>query len=98
MQLDYLKLPFEVHYSGEVPVFQLEFKSDIDVRSLSDIKVVQKSQGNSNNPSFVCNSNSGAELYCCIKNGHDQVDTEWLDILAEDEINIDYMANLKVVA
>ena len=97
MKPDYFKLPFEVHYNDSIEITSFEFMSDISVVRFSDTKVVQKQHGCSINPSFVCKNNSGPELYCCIINGHDQVQPDWLELLAEDDVSINYASNLKVL-
>ncbi len=95
--LDYFKLPFEVHYSEHVGVNQLEFKSDINPKSFSDIKVVHQEQGGAWGVSFYCGNNTGAELYCCITNGHDEVEPTWLEFLEEENIDFNSGTNYKVV-
>jgi hypothetical protein len=97
MHLDYFKLPFEVHYSDSVEVTSFEFMSDVEVKQFSDIKILRKQQGVSFNPNFVCSENSGSELYCCIINGHDEVQPDWLCISSEDDVKLNYATSLKVV-
>ncbi len=96
MKNEYFKLPFEVHYRDKVGVTSFEFMSDIPVEKFSDIKVLRKQEGRSANPTFVCSTNSGPELYCCIINGHDQVQPEWLQISGEDDIDFNYKVDLRV--
>ncbi len=94
---DYFKLPFEVHYNEAVEITSLEFMSDGNVDRFANIKIVRQQQGNSINPSFICRNNSGPELYCCITNGHDQVQPDWLELLGDDDLEINYATNLKVL-
>lgn len=96
MKNEYFKLPFEVHYRDKVGVTSFEFMSDIPVEKFCDIKVFRKQEGRSTNPSFMCRINSGPELYCCIINGHDQVQPEWLEIMEEDDIDFNYEVDLKI--
>ncbi len=97
MKIDYFKLPFEVHYNDSVEVTSCEFISDVKVEKFSDIKILRKQQGVSFNPIFVCTENSGPELYCCIINGHDEVQPDWLCISSEDDVRFNYATSLKVV-
>lgn len=97
MKNEYFKLPFEVHYRDKVGVTSFEFMSDIPVEKFCDIKVFRKQEGRSTNPSFMCRINSGPELYCCIINGHDQVQPEWLEIMEEDDIDFNYEVDLKIL-
>lgn len=94
---DYFKLPFEVYYSDYVGVNQLEFKSDINPKSFKDIKAVHQEQGGAWGVSFYCGKNTGAELYCCITNGHDEVEPTWLEYLEEENIDFNSGTNYKVV-
>ena len=85
---DYFKLPFEVHYSDQIPMIMLELKSDIKVKKFEDVKIVHKEQGSSWGTSFLCNQNNGPELYCCIANLHDEVAPTWLDFLDEENMEM----------
>jgi hypothetical protein len=96
MKSEYFKLPFEVHYHDDIEVTSFEFMSDIAVEKFSDIKVFRKQQGRSTNPTFVCSTNSGPELYCCIINGHDQVQPEWLKVSEEENLYFNYEVDLKI--
>jgi hypothetical protein len=96
MKDEYFNLPFEVHYHDKVGVTSFEFMSDIPVQKFADIKVLRKQEGRSTNPIFLCRSNSGPELFCCIINGHDQVQPEWLEMSEEDDINFNYEVDLKI--
>jgi hypothetical protein len=96
MKNEYFKLPFEVHYRDKVGVTSFEFMSDIAVEQFCDIKVLRKQEGRSTNPSFMCRTNSGPELYCCIINGHDQVQPDWLEIVEEGDIDFNYEVDLKI--
>ena len=94
---DYFKLPFEVYYSDHVGVNQMEFKSDVKCKSFRDVKVVHQEQGGSWGLSLYCPKNNGPELYCCLTNGHDEVQPEWLDYLDEENIDFNSGTNYKVV-
>jgi hypothetical protein len=83
---NYFKLPFEAYYSEHLAVTILDFQSDIDVKKFEDIKVVHREQGGAWGVTFRCSSNTGPELYCCIKNLHDEVAPEWLEFLDEENI------------
>lgn len=93
---DYFKLPFEVHYSGPIGMYQMEFMSNIEIKYFSDIKVVHVDEGNSWGVTFLCDDNNGPELYCCITNDHLEVAPEWLNFMGEDNINFNYGNNFKV--
>ena len=93
---DYFKLPFEVHYSDHVAVTMLEFKSDIDVEKFEDVKTVHREQGGSWGVSFRCGENKGSELYCVIKNLHDEVAPEWFEFLDEDNMEMNSGDNFAV--
>ncbi len=94
--VDYFKLPFEVYYSEAVGVTMYEFKSDIACESFEDIKAVHLEQGRSWGLSFICNVNNGPELYCCIINGHDEVEPDWLTFLEEENVKFNYAADYAV--
>ena len=85
---DYFKLPFEVFYSEYIPITDIEFKSDIDLEKFADIKAVRQKQGFCWGTRFGCRENTGPELYCCIIDGHDEVQPSWLEVL--DEENADF--------
>jgi hypothetical protein len=93
---DYFKLPFEVFYSEYIPITQNEFKSDIDLENFSDIKVVHQEQGLCWGTRFGCSKNTGPELYCCIINGHDEVQPSWLEVLEEDSADFNSGDNFAV--
>lgn len=88
--IDYFKLPFEVHYSECVSVTQYEFKSDITANRFSDVKAVHMEQGRSWGALFSCDKNNGPELYCCLKDSHDEVEPSWLIFQDEDDIRFNY--------
>ena len=96
MKPAYFKLPFEVHYHDSIEITSFEFMSDINPEKFSDMKIVRIQQGQSLNPSFICKNNSGPELYCCIINGHDQIQPEWLELLNEEDADFNYATNRKV--
>lgn len=87
---DYFKLPFEVYYSEHIAVTMMELKSDIKVKKFEDVKIAHKEQGGSWGTSFFCSQNNGPELYCCIRNFHDEVDPNWLEFLDEDSMEMSY--------
>lgn len=96
-KIDYFKLPFEVYYSEYVPVTQIEFKSDVEVKKFKDIKAAHKQQGGCWGLLMECSKNNGPELYCCITNNHDEADPSWLHVLEEDDISFNYGHDYKVV-
>jgi hypothetical protein len=96
MKPAYFKLPFEVHYHDSIEITSFEFMSDINPEKFADMKIVRIQQGQSLNPSFICKNNSGPELYCCIINGHDQIQPEWLELLNEEDADFNYATNRKV--
>jgi hypothetical protein len=87
---DYMRLPFEVYYSGPVAVKSYEFKSDIKVKRFKDVKVVHMEQGRAYGVLFTCSNNNGPELYCCLQGLHDEVAAEWLSFESEDDIRMNY--------
>jgi hypothetical protein len=87
---DYLKLPFEVFYSGPLSVTSYEFKSDIPVKRFKDVKVVHMEQGRSWGVTFKCSNNNGPELFCCLNDLHDEVAPEWLSFESEEDIRFNY--------
>ena len=94
---DYLRLPFEVYYAGPVSVTSYEFKSDVEPKSLMDIKAVHKEQGKSRGITFLCSNNKGPQLYCCLTEGHDEVSPSWLELQNEDDVSMNYGCDYKVV-
>lgn len=82
----YFQLPFEAYYSEHLSVTTLDFQSDINVKKFEDIKVVYREQGGAWGVTFRCSSNTGPELYCCIKNLHDEVAPEWMEFVDEENI------------
>ncbi len=87
---DYLKLPFEVFYSGPLSVTSYEFKSDIPIKRFKDVKVVHMEQGRSWSVTFKCSNNNGPELFCCLNDLHDEVTPEWLAFESEEVIRFNY--------
>ena len=85
---DYFKLPFEVFYSEYIPITENEFKSDIDLEKFADIKAVRQKQGFCWGTRFGCRENAGPELYCCIINGHDEVQPSWLEVLVVHDTSV----------
>lgn len=94
---NYFKLPFEVYYKDQVGVNQLEFKSDVKPNSFEEVKAVHQEQGNAWGVTFLCSNNNGPELYCCLLNGHDEVQPEWLEFVEEEGMDFNSGTNYKVV-
>ena len=94
---NFFKLPFEIFYSEYISVTMMEFKSDIKVKKFEDIKIVHKEQGGSWGTSFLCRQNNGPELYCCIKNYHDEVAPTWLNFLEEANLEMNSGCNYSVL-
>lgn len=97
--IDYFKLPFEVHYSDAVPVTTLDFKSDLDDADMGfeDVKIVHMEQGSSFGLTFICNENNGPELYCCLKNYHDEAVPDWLNFEEENDMDFNFGCDYAVV-
>lgn len=93
---DYFKLPFEVFYSGPVGVITYELKSDIPIKRFKDVKVAHMEQGRAWGVLFTCSKNNGPELYCCLKNLHDEVTPEWLSLESEEDIRFNYGCDYQV--
>ncbi len=94
---DYFKLPFEVHYREAIPVTIYEFKTDVVLKSFKDVKAVHMEQGNSWGASFFCQNNNGPELYCCLINGHGEVNPPWLQFQGEANIDFNFGCDFSVV-
>ena len=94
---DYLRLPFEVYYSGPISVTSYEFKSDVDVKRFKDVKAVHMEQGRSWGVTFLCSNNQGPQLYCCLTEGHDEIAPGWLELQNEDDVSMNYGCDYKVV-
>ena len=97
--IDYFKLPFEVHYSDDIPVALLDFKSDRDDGDMrfKDVKVVHMEQGSSYGPTFFCNENNGPELYCSLKNYFNDAVPDWLIFEEEKSLDFNYGCYYAVV-
>lgn len=95
-KIDYFKLPFEVYYSQCLDVIQYEFKSDKKTKKFSDVKAVHMEQGRSWGTLFFCENNKGPELYCCLKNQHDEVEPGWLLFQEEENIRFNYGCDFAV--
>lgn len=93
---DYFKLPFEVYYGDPVPITIGEFKSDIQLKKFSDIKLMEQSQGYCHGLLMECSVNNGPELYCCIKNFHNDAEPNWLTALDEQNLDINVVENFVV--
>ena len=94
---DYFNLPFEVHYSECVGVGRMEFKSDVEVMHFKDVKAIHQELGQSWGTVFLCEKNSGPELYCCVINAHDEVEPSWLEFVQEDNIEFNSGGDYKVL-
>ena len=88
---DYFKLPFEVYYSGPIEIEEFEFRSDVEeIKKFSDIKAVHVEEGRAYGANFLCNINTGSELYCCIVGGLDDAIPDWLMLEQLDDVNMNY--------
>jgi hypothetical protein len=85
----YLKLPFEVYYSGDLAFYQYEFLSDSRPKVFRDVKVVHEQTGQASPVSFLCRKNTGKELVFCILNKHDQVCPSWLETVDDESMGIE---------
>ena len=95
-KVDFFKLPFEVFYSGPIDVYLYEFKSNVKVKRFKDVKVVTQDVGQSWGLNFVCSNNKGPELYCCLVEGHSEVDPDWLNFEYEENIEFNSSTNYRV--
>ena len=88
---DYLRLPFEIYFSGSLNYTSWELMTDQDkILKPSDIKGIQVDQGRAYGVTFYCASNTGAELYCCITGSHGNATPKWLEMVEENDLNINY--------
>lgn len=95
--INYFKLPFEVHYSEQIPLIMMDLKSDITVKKFEDVKVAHKELGASWGATFLCSQNNGPELYCCINNFHDEAAPTWLELLNEEGMEMNYGCDYAVL-
>jgi hypothetical protein len=95
-KIDYMRLPFEVYYSGPLTVTSYAFRSDVEVKRFKDVKAVHMEQGRSWGVTLYCQNNQGPELYCCITAGHDELKPEWLNFLDEEDLRFSSGANYAV--
>ena len=93
---DYLRLPFEVHYSGAISICQIEFLSDLNVEGFEDVKVAAEQTGRAWGVTLGCSENHGSELACCILNNHDEVAPPWLELVSEAEVDMKSMTHYSV--
>ena len=88
---DYLRLPFEVYYSGPLSYTSWELMSDEQkVSKPSDIKGLRIEQGRAYGVSFYCKDNTGAELYCCMTGACEGAMPNWLVTSDMDDLNINH--------
>ncbi len=86
---DFLRLPFEIYFSGPIDVREYQFKSDIDkLKKFSDIKTLLIEEGRAYGVTLLCESNSGEELYTCITDNHDEVLPQWLKVIDIEDIDM----------
>lgn len=93
---DYMRLPFEVYYSGPLSVTSYEFKSYLEVDRFEDVRAVHMEQGRSWGATFSCQDNKGPELYCCIFGRHDTAIPKWLNFENEDDIIFNYSTDYAI--
>jgi hypothetical protein len=94
---DFLRLPFEIYYAGPLTYSSLELLSKTgNLKNPKDIKGVRLEQGFGSGTTFYCGNNYGAELFCCLTNGHDETTPPWLKFLKEDDMEIKYGATYEV--
>lgn len=88
---DYLRLPFELYYSGPLSYSSWELMSDKDkVAEPSDIKGIRIEQGRAYGVSFYCEANTGSELYCCMTGGLEGALPNWLVTFNLEDLNINH--------
>jgi hypothetical protein len=88
---DYLRLPFELYYSGPLSYTRWELMSDKDkVSKPADIKGLRVEQGSAYGVSFDCEVNTGAELYCCMTGGLEGAVPNWLKPSNLEDLNINH--------
>ncbi len=86
---NFLKLPFEIYFSGPIDVREYQFKSDVDkLKKFSDIKALLIEEGRAYGVTLLCESNSGEELYTCFSDNHDEVLPEWLKVVDIEDIDM----------
>jgi len=86
---DYLRLPFEVYYSGPLHYINIELMtSEHKLTAPELIRGVHIEEGRSYGAIFYCANNSGAELNCCASGLHGELRPKWLRLVSEDDLNI----------
>jgi hypothetical protein len=88
---DYLRLPFEVYYSGPISYASLELTADdFRPKKPKDIKGVHVEEGNAYGLSFYCANNAGGELLCCLTAGHEGTVPNWLKFMDLENVNMNH--------
>jgi hypothetical protein len=88
---DYLRLPFELYYSGPLSYKSWELMSDQDkVSEPADIKGLQIEEGRAYGVSFNCEVNTGAELFCCMTGRLEGAVPNWLVPSNLEDLNINH--------
>jgi hypothetical protein len=87
---DYLRLPFEVHYSS-LSYTSLELLSEEHkIKKPKQFKGIHLEQGNAYGVTFYCEKNSGAELICCLTESHGEACPDWLSMIEEEDMNMNH--------
>jgi len=88
---DYLRLPFEIYYSGPLSYTSWELMSEEPrVSKPADIKGLRIEQGRAYGVSFYCKDNTGAELYCLMTGACEGATPNWLVMGDMDDLNINH--------
>jgi hypothetical protein len=88
---DYLRLPFELYYSGPLSYTSWELMSDEPkVSKPADIKGLRIEQGRAYGVAFYCKENTGAELYCLMTGACEGATPNWLVASDMDDLNINH--------
>lgn len=88
---DYLRLPFEVYYSGPLHYINIELMTSEDKLTAPElIRGVHIEEGRSYGATFYCANNSGAEINCCVSGLHDGLGPKWLRLVSEDDLNMNH--------
>lgn len=94
---DYLRLPFEVYYSGPISYASLELTAEVDrLKKPKEIKGVHIEEGNAYGLNFYCANNGGGELLCCLTASHDGTVPSWLKFIEVEEVNMNHGYNTGV--
>lgn len=88
---DYLRLPFEVYYSGPISYASLELTAEVfRLKKPKDIKGVHIEEGNVYGLSLYCANNGGGELLCCLTGSHDGTIPDWLALIDLEDENMNH--------